>query len=105
MGLSVKPAIEAFSFGGESAGIAGAVALRKVRSLAESAPQGRLFAAISTLSDQSAAAAEAFEAAGLAELHAASEQHLARGNRISSRLREALGADEVTPLPAFIRKR
>lgn len=105
MGMSVKPAIEAFSFGGEAAGVAGAAALRKVRSLAESAPQGRLFAAISTLADSSAAAAEAFEAAGLAELRAASDHHLARGNRISARLREALGADEATPLPAFIRKR
>ena len=105
MATVAKPAIEAFSFGGESAGIAGAAALRKVKSLVETAPQGRLFAAISTLSDSSAAAAEAYEAAGLAELQAASEHHLARGNRITTRLREALGADVATPLPGFIRKR
>ena len=46
--------VEKFSFSSED-NIAGACssALRKVRSLAESAPIGRLFASISTLSDMS----------------------------------------------------
>jgi hypothetical protein len=105
MATAAKPAMESFSFGGESAGVAGAAALRKVRSLAEAAPQGRLFAAISTLADTSAAAAEAYEAAGLAELHSASEHHLNRGNRIASRLREAFGAETATPLPVFMRRK
>lgn len=105
MATAAKPAIEAFSFGGEPAGIAGAAALRKVKSLAETAPQGRLFAAIATLADSSAAAAAAYEAAGLAELRSASDHHLARGNRIATRLKEALGAETATPLPAFMRKR
>ena len=105
MATAAKPAIEAYSFGGEPAGIAGAAALRKVKSLAETAPQGRLFAAISTLADTSSAAADAYEAAGLAELRSVSDHHLARGNRIAARLREALGADMATPLPAFMRMR
>ncbi|MFO1034354.1 MAG: hypothetical protein U1E15_09870 [Hyphomicrobiales bacterium] len=105
MVTAAKPAIESFSFDGEIAGVAGAAALRKVRSLADAAPQGRLFAAISTLSDTSAAAAEAFEAAGLADLRTASEHHLARGNRIAGKLHEAIGADTATPLPAFMRRK
>jgi hypothetical protein len=105
MATAAKPAMESFSFGGEPAGIAGAAALRKVKSLAETAPQGRLFAAIATLADSSAAAAEAYEAAGLAELRSVSDHHFARGNRISSRLQEALGAETATPLPAFMRRR
>ena len=46
--------VEEFSFSSED-NLAGACssALRKVRSLAESAPIGRLFASISTLSDMS----------------------------------------------------
>ncbi len=105
MATAAKPAIEFFSFGGEIAGIAGAAALRKVKSLAESAPQGRLFDAISTLADTSSAAADAYEAAGLADLRSLSDQHLARGNRIATRLREALGGEVATPLPAFMRRR
>jgi hypothetical protein len=105
MATAAKPAIEMFSFGGEPAGIAGAAALRKVKSLAETAPQGRLFAAISTLADTSSSAAQAYEAAGLAELRSVSDAHLARGNRIATRLKEALGAEVATPLPAFMRKR
>lgn len=43
-----------FCFAAEGmAGTAGASALRKVRSLAEAAPSGRLFGAIATLSDLS----------------------------------------------------
>lgn len=105
MATAANPAIEVYSFGGETAGIAGAAALRKVKSLAETAPQGRLFAAISTLADTSAAAAEAYEAAGLADLRSVSDHHMARGNRIASRLKEALGAEVATPLPGFMRRR
>lgn len=105
MATAANPAIEFYSFGGETAGIAGAAALRKVKSLAETAPQGRLFASISTLADTSAAAAEAYEAAGLADLRSVSDNHMARGNRIASRLKEALGAEVATPLPGFMRRR
>lgn len=52
---------ESFSFDGESFGTSGANALRKVKSLAESAPTGRLFASIATLTEMSGAAALALE--------------------------------------------
>lgn len=52
---------ETFSFDGESFGASGANALRKVKSLAESAPTGRLFASIATLTDMSSAATSAAE--------------------------------------------
>jgi hypothetical protein len=61
--MSFKMAtVETFSFDGESFGASGAAALRKVRSLAESAPAGRLFASIATLTEMSAAATVAAEA-------------------------------------------
>jgi hypothetical protein len=47
---------ESFSFDGESFGASGASALRKVKSLAEQAPTGRLFASIATLTEMSTAA-------------------------------------------------
>jgi hypothetical protein len=53
--------IETFSFDGESFGASGANALRKVKSLADSAPTGRLFASIATLTDMSTAASAAVE--------------------------------------------
>ncbi|MCA0434558.1 MAG: hypothetical protein LCH46_15010 [Proteobacteria bacterium] len=106
MATAAKPAIETFSFDGEAVGAAGAAALRKVRSLADSAPPGRLFAAIATLTDTSAEAAKAFEAAGLAELDAeksnAKTQH---GMRFAKRLKQAAGVEGATPLPAFIRRK
>ena len=54
-------AVESFSFDGESFGASGANALRKVKSLAESAPVGRLFSSIATLTEMSAAATLALE--------------------------------------------
>ena len=60
--MSLKLAsIESFSFDGEELGAAGAAALRKVKTLANSAPQGRLFAAIATLTDLSATTAKALD--------------------------------------------
>jgi hypothetical protein len=60
--MSFKMAsVESFSFDGESFGASGAAALRKVKSLADSAPTGRLFASIATLTDMSAATVEAIE--------------------------------------------
>ena len=58
-------AIESFSFDGEEFSAAGAAALRKVRTLAESAPVGRLFASITTLSDMSASVADALDKGAL----------------------------------------
>jgi hypothetical protein len=52
---------ESFSFDGESFGANGANALRKVKSLAELAPSGRLFASIATLTEMSIAATAALE--------------------------------------------
>ena len=82
MASALKPAIESYSFDGESVGVAGAAALRRVKTLAESAPQGRLFGAIVTMVETSAQAADAFEKASLAELRhesAAANAHLSRG--------------------------
>ncbi len=53
--------MESFSFDGETIGAAGGVALRKVKSLADQAPQGRLFASIATLTEMSAATTVALE--------------------------------------------
>ncbi len=64
--MSFKMAsIETFSFDGESFGASGAAALRKVKSLAESAPAGRLFASIATLTEMSASTATALESGQL----------------------------------------
>jgi hypothetical protein len=94
---------ETFDFHGEDAGVMAAVALRKVRPLAECAPPGRLFAAISTLADTSAAAAVEFEAAGLAQLkseHALSEFHATRGARLAKRLKDTAERVVAAPLPS-----
>lgn len=108
MTAAVKTAIETFTFGGEDAGVAAATALRKVRPLAEAAPPGRLFAAIATLADNSAAAAHEYEMAGIAELQretAEAEAHLSRATQFVHRLKSAMGAEVATPLPAFIRRK
>ncbi len=56
--MTVKPgSIDMIAFAAEGmAGTAGGAALKKVRSLASSAPSGRAFAAIATLADFSQAA-------------------------------------------------
>jgi hypothetical protein len=102
-----KPVIEKFSFDGEAVGAAGAAALRKVRSLAEAAPQGRLFAAISTLTDNSGKAAQEYEAACLATLRLESveaEARLKRGTRMVKRLKDIADGDVAIPLPDFMRR-
>jgi hypothetical protein len=53
--------IETFSFDGEDFGATAANALRKVKSLADSAPAGRVFASIATLTEMSSATAVALE--------------------------------------------
>jgi hypothetical protein len=108
MSTALKPVVEHFSFDGETVGAAGAAALRKVKSLADAAPQGRLFAAISTLADNAGKAAAEYEAASLATLRHETEEaeaRLARGTRMVKRLKEAMSAEVATPLPAFIRHR
>ena len=57
--------VETFSFDGESFGASGANALRKVKSLADSAPSGRLFASIATLTEMSSATSAALEMGNL----------------------------------------
>ena len=108
MATAARPAIDEFSFSGEAVGVAGASALRKVRPLIEAAPPGRLFASIATLADTSAKAAQEFEAAGLATLHAETEEaerRLNRGTRLVQHLKSAFGAEVATPLPEFMRRK
>jgi hypothetical protein len=108
MTAAAKSAIESFSFNGESVGAAGASALRGIKSLADTAPQGRLFASIASLADTSAMAAQEFEAAAVATLKAETadaEARLNRGMRIASRLKTAFGAEVATPLPDFMRRK
>jgi thioredoxin-like negative regulator of GroEL len=117
MSAALKPIVEHFSFDGEivgqtfdsaAIGAAGAAALRKVKSLADAAPQGRLFAAISTLADNAGKAAAEYEAASLATLRNETEEaeaHLARGTRMVQRLKGTMGAEVATPLPDFMRMR
>jgi hypothetical protein len=57
--------VETFSFDGESFGASSANALRKVKSLADSAPSGRLFASIATLTEMSSATSAALEMGNL----------------------------------------
>jgi thioredoxin-like negative regulator of GroEL len=107
MAIALKPGIEKFSFDGEAVGAAGAAALRKVRSLAEAAPQGRLFDAISTLIDNSGKAAAEYEAASLAILRHETEEaqaRLTRGTRMVKRLKEIADGEMAVPLPDFIRR-
>jgi hypothetical protein len=102
------PAIETFSFSGEAVGSAGASALRRVRSLADIAPSGRLFASIATLAESSAKAAAEFEAASIATLRMETEEaeaRLNRGTRLAHRLKQAFGAEVATPLPTFMRRK
>jgi hypothetical protein len=108
MKAALKPVVETFSFDGENVGVAGAAALRKVKFLAEAAPQGRLFAAISTLSDNAGLAAAEYEAASLAVLHgetAVAESRLKRGTRQVARLKANSEIETAVPLPAFMRYR
>jgi hypothetical protein len=107
MSAALKPVAEYFSFDGEAVGAAGAAALRKVKSLADSAPQGRLFASIATLADNAGQAAAEYEAASLATLRHETEDaeaRLARGNRMISQLKQVMGAEVATPLPDFMRR-
>lgn len=57
--------METFSFDGENIGASGASALRKVKSLADNAPAGRLFASIATLTEMSANTAKSLEEGNL----------------------------------------
>jgi hypothetical protein len=82
--------VEIFSFDGESFGQAGANALRKVKSLADSAPTGRLFASIATLTEMSGAATVALE-----------NGQLEKASMVSRKLADAGEAK----LPSFFRKK
>ena len=82
--------IETFSFDGEDFGASAASALRKVKSLADSAPTGRLFASIATLTEMSAAATTALE-----------KGHMEKATSIARRLADAGEAK----LPNFFRKK
>jgi hypothetical protein len=105
---ATKAAVKAFSLDTEEVGSSAASALRSLKSLSELAPQGRMFAVIASMVDVSNQAAMEFEAAGLAALkrdQEASESHLHRGMRLAKRLKESLGAEIPTELPAFIRRK
>ncbi len=89
--MSTKLAsIETFSFDGEDFGATAASALRKVKSLADSAPTGRLFASIATLTEMSAATAGALEKGQL--------------EKASTLARKLADAGEAR-LPSFFRKK
>ena len=60
MSAQARP-VEEFSFTGEEVGIAGGQALTRVQSLIDTAPIGRLFDAIATLSELSMATAQQLE--------------------------------------------
>ena len=88
--------VEEFSFSGED-NLAGtcAGALRKVRSLADSAPIGRLFASIATLSDMSNQIGQSLAAddlAGAAKL-------------MKAYATPASLAETTTPLPLHFKRR
>ena len=82
--------VETFSFDGEGFGASGAFALRKVKSLADSAPNGRLFASIATLTEMSTSATTALE-----------KGQLQKATSIARRLADAGEAK----LPSFFRKK
>ena len=82
--------METFSFDGENIGASGASALRKVKSLADNAPAGRLFASIATLTEMSATTAKLLE-----------EGNLEKASRASKKLDDA----GEPKLPAFIRRK
>ncbi|HMT14574.1 MAG TPA: hypothetical protein PKE19_07470, partial [Aestuariivirga sp.] len=65
MSAQARP-VEEFSFTGEEVGIAGGQALTRVQSLIDTAPIGRLFDAIATLSELSMATAQQLEVASAA---------------------------------------
>ena len=82
--------VETFSFDGESFGASGANALRKVKSLADSAPAGRLFTSIATLTEMSASATAALEKGQLVK---------------ATSLVQKLAAAAESNLPSFIRRK
>ncbi|MDE2445735.1 MAG: hypothetical protein KGO94_06125 [Alphaproteobacteria bacterium] len=82
--------IETFSFDGEGFGASGAAALRKVKSLADSAPTGRLFASIATLTEMSTATTTALE-----------KGQMEKASTIARRLADA----GESKLPNFLRKK
>ncbi len=89
--MSIKmAAVESFSFDGESFGASGANVLRKVKSLADSAPTGRLFASIATLTEMSSAVSAAIET-----------DQLQKATTLAQKL--ALAGE--TKLPSFFRRK
>ena len=82
--------VETFSFDGESFGTSGAAALRKVKTLADSAPTGRLFASIATLTEMSGATSAALE-----------QGHLEKAASLASKLAQA----GESKLPGFYRRK
>lgn len=93
--MTVKSGVvEEFSFSNED-NIAGACssALRRVRSLADSAPIGRLFASITTLSDATSNISDAMAASDFAS----AAKHIRKYG--------APLAAEATPLPMHFKRR
>ncbi len=82
--------IETFSFDGENIGASGASALRKVKSLADHAPVGRLFASIATLTEMSTATTKSLEDGKLEK---------------ASRSAKALADAGEPKLPSYVRRK
>ena len=100
-----KPKAKRSPIDAGAVGGAGATALRTARFLAKTAPDGRYFEAIKTLTEVSRAAAAEFEAASLAALEAERQAHIDRGLKLTGELSEAFRSKQATPLPDFMRQR
>lgn len=95
--MTIKPSlVEAFSFSSEDS-LAGACssALRKVRSLADTAPIGRLFASIATLSDMSNQIGQSL----------ASDDLAGAANLMKAYAKPTTLAETATPLPMHFKRR
>jgi hypothetical protein len=79
MSVNRNPMVSELCFAAEGlSGTAAAVSLRRLDSIMEQAPSGRLFTAISTLSDMSAKAAAALEQGSRAMEHARDSEAIAK---------------------------
>ena len=101
-------AIDPGSFKAEKSGAAAAAALNRIKPLADALPASRLFSAISTMSDKSAAAALEYEKAALATLReelAEAEVNLTKASALADQLNSILADQVPIPLPNFFRKK
>lgn len=104
-----RNSVDGICFAAEGmAGTAGASSLRRLHSLADAAPAGRLFAAITTLTDMSAKATRALEDGGSAlakgDDHAATLKLARALTHMDDLAATATGQAASQAKPAFLRK-